>query len=110
MIEIFITTKNRGSLLRESLTSLFKTIPKSDVRVTLVRDGDYKETRFAQDEFPLDYVLTNKENAGLGPSINLALAHIDALNRWWDHPTHGNKAMVSDFICYCQDDLLYSEN
>ncbi len=108
--DIFITTKNRQGLLRESLKSLLACTDKSNVRITLVRDGDYGVTRFAEDEFAskLDYILTSYENEGLGPAINLALAHIDALNRWWGHPTHGDPTKVAPFTIYCQDDLLYT--
>jgi glycosyltransferase involved in cell wall biosynthesis len=107
--DIFITTKNRPDLLRESLKSLFACTDSKNVRVTLVRDGDYKETRFVEDEFAgkLDYILTSYNNEGLGPAINMALAHIDTLNKWWDHPTHGDLNKVAPFIVYCQDDLLY---
>lgn len=109
--DIFITTKNRRDLLVKSLDSLFQCTDKSNVRITLVRDGAYANTSTIQDEYAgkFDYVLTSYENEGLGPSINMALAHIDALNRWWGHPTHGDPSKVAPFIVYCQDDLLYTK-
>ena len=106
--DIFITTKNRPDLLRQSLTSLFECTDKESVRVTLVRDGDYSSTRFAEDEFDLDYILTSSENNGLGPAINLALTHVNTINNWFDHRTHGDASKVAPFIVYCQDDLLYT--
>jgi glycosyltransferase involved in cell wall biosynthesis len=108
--DIFITTKNRALLLAQSLESLFECTSKDEVRITLVRDGDYAVTRTVADEFAgkIDYVLTSYENEGLGPGINMALAHIDAINRWWGHPTHGDPTKVAPFVVYCQDDLLYT--
>lgn len=108
--DIFITTKNRPELLRKSLESFRSTTPRELYRLTVIRDGDYPETEAVLSDFKdvIDYVLVNRENAGLGPSINLALAHIKALNDWYDDPTVPDKSKVSPFICYNQDDLLYS--
>lgn len=41
-------------------------------------------------------------NEGLGPSINQALAHVDALKRWDDREV--------PLTCYVQDDVLYAEH
>jgi hypothetical protein len=37
------------------------------------------------------------------------LAHINALNEWYAHPTHGDKAQVAAFVCYIQDDVLVTK-
>lgn len=102
--DIFITTKNRPDLLRKSLESLRATTRRNQYRLTVVRDGDYAVTDNVLSEFKdiIDYVLTNQENAGLGPSINMALAHIDALKRW-----DGEKA--PPFTTYSQDDCVYKQ-
>jgi hypothetical protein len=75
-----------------------------------VRDGDYSVTHNVLSEFTdiVDYVLMNRENSGLGPSINMALAHIDALNRYNSDPVCPDQNRVTEFVCYNQDDLLYS--
>ena len=56
----------------------------------------------------IDNVIVHNVREGLGPSINQALAFIDAQNRYYEHPTHGDPRSVAEFICYCQDDLDYS--
>lgn len=109
MIDIFITYKDRERLFEESFFSLIKNTPKELYRLTIVCDGFGvpKEIRNNQE---IDYILVNGKNAGLGPSINMALAHIDALNKWYfSSPDIADMAKVSQFVCYCQDDLLYTE-
>lgn len=110
--DIFVTIKNRGSLARESLKSLFENTDKSQYRLTVVRDGNFLNTSFVlRDEGfvdNVDYVLTSNENEGLGPSINRALAHIDTINKWYSDERAGEPEMVAPFVVYCQDDLLYT--
>lgn len=86
------------------MKSLFETVNRKDVRITLVMDGSYIDTIAIADYFDFDYILKNCNNRGLGPSINMALAHIDALKRW-DGDDNGDSLTV-----YCQDDVLYSSN
>lgn len=109
--DLFITTKNRPDLLRKSLDSLLECTPRDEVRITVVRDGAYACTSFLNSEYSgkVDYILTSCENEGLGPGINMVLAHVDAVNRWWGHPTHGDPSKVAPFVAYCQDDLLYTK-
>lgn len=99
--DIFITTKNRPTLLGKSLWSLRECTSKELYRLTVVRDGNYVVTQNVLSEFSdiVDYTITNKENEGLGPSINSALAHIDSLKRWDVDP--------SPLTIYLQDDVLY---
>jgi glycosyltransferase involved in cell wall biosynthesis len=114
LIDIFMTTKDRGSLFKKSLQSFFDCTDRTvtPYRLTVVRDGDFADTRFVNDYDFVDHVLTHNKNLGLGPSINQALAHIDALNKYYGssvHKGHSQMYEKSDFICYCQDDLLYSK-
>lgn len=110
--DIFVTVKNRGGLAQVSLRSLFENTNKEHYRLTVVRDGNFLNTRFLLEEQGcidnIDYVITNKENEGLGPSINRALCHIDATNKYYEDPKAGDKQSVAPFICYCQDDLIYT--
>lgn len=112
IVDIFVTTKNRPDLLHKSLVSLEESVPRSLYRLTVVQDGDYSVTTNVLNRHPnlIDHRLVHKENMGLGPSINQALAHIDAVDRYFEHPTHGDPEQVAPFICYCQDDLLYTKD
>jgi glycosyltransferase involved in cell wall biosynthesis len=112
-VDVFITTKGRPDLLRRSLESFLECTDESLYRLTVVQDGlDHgNATGVVIQDFwtEIDHVLIHQENLGLGPSINQALAHIQALNEWFAHPTHGYRPLVTQFVCYCQDDLLYSK-
>lgn len=109
LIDIFITYKDRDKLFERSLQSFIENTPKNLYRLTVVCDG-HGEPDWLQEFWQVDYILKNKENMGLGPSINHAISHIDNLNKWYEtSPLEEDKKKVSDFICYCQDDLLYSE-
>lgn len=57
-----------------------------------------------------DYVISSRDNEGLGPTINRAVAHIKSINDWYSHPTHGDPSKVAPLIVMCQDDLLYSKD
>lgn len=48
-----------------------------------------------------------RENEGLGPAINRALALINAQNVYYDDPIVPKYSRVADYICYCQDDIGY---
>jgi glycosyltransferase involved in cell wall biosynthesis len=102
LADVFITTKGRPELFRRSLESFLSATPESVYRLTIVDDGDFPGTQdVIQDhEARIDYVLRNTDNRGLGPSINMALAHIDALKRWDEDPP--------PLTVYCQDDCTYS--
>ena len=108
--DIFITTKNRADLLRASLESLRTNTDNRLFRLTVVRDGDYPSThdvvRDHQDQ--IDFLITSNENEGLGPSINRALAHIETTNRYYQDTKVPELSKVANFICYCQDDILYT--
>src|SRR5258708_4802534 len=117
LVDIFITTKSRPQLLRKSLQSLSDCTQKHLYRLTVVWDGHDgqmdSQTWNVLREFDaiIDHTLIHSENLGLGPSINQALIHIDTLNRWYsEFPFHTAAAVdnCTEFICYCQDDLLYS--
>ena len=101
--DIFITTYKREDLFLTSFHSLLDSLTdRNGVRITVCVDGG-KETKI--DNFVYencDFLLWNKENIGLGPSINKALAHISTLNNYFDN----NK---SDFICMLQDDVTYKK-
>jgi glycosyltransferase involved in cell wall biosynthesis len=61
-------------------------------------------------EFKIDHILFHQENLGLGPSINQALMHISALNSWGEFDSRAlDPGNITQFICYCQDDLLYTK-
>lgn len=102
--DIFVTTKDRPELLNRTLNSLRQSTPREQYRLTVVRDGDSTKREMATgmvtDLDDPDYVLINTKNAGLGPSINMALAHIDALRRWDTTPP-----LVT---CYVQDDVDFT--
>lgn len=102
IVDIFITTKNRPDLLRQTLLSFRENTPRNQFRLTVVRDGDYTVTRTVLDEFTdiVDFVLTSTENRGLGPSINAALSHIGSLKMW-------EGTLQNPLTCYVQDDVIF---
>ena len=101
--DIFITTKGRPELLRQTLSHLKQNTDRSQYRLTVVDDGSgwstHDVTAWNED---IDHLLYHRENLGLGPSINQALAHIDALDRYYPDPP--------PFVCYLQDDVLVSKD
>lgn len=100
--DIFITHKpDRTALLEKCLSTLRRCTDRKDYRLHLVVDG-----KGDVDGTDVDHLLLHRENLGLGPSINQALAHIEALNRWYEHPQTGDQSKVAEFICYIQDDVL----
>jgi hypothetical protein len=113
LADVFITTKGRYDLFTSSLASFMNCTDPSLYRLTIVDDtgdgihkGIVPGLRFGRHH--VDHVLIHSENMGLGPSINQALAHIDSLNRWHSDPEVGDKGQVAPFICYVQDDILYT--
>lgn len=109
--DLFTTTKNRPDLLRHHLESLRQNTDRRLYRMTVVRDGDYAVTEQVLREFTdvIDYVLTSRENEGLGPSINRALAHIETTNRYYQDQRVGDPTKVAPFVCYTQDDVLVTQ-
>lgn len=99
--DIFITTKDRPELLKKSLDSFTECTDRNKCRITIIRDGDYDCNKKIIEQFGADFVLTNVKNRGLGPSINMALSHIDALKRWDVNPPI--------LTTYVQDDVQYSK-
>ncbi len=122
--DIFITHKpigdghgrrdgERFEIFKKSMESFFKTVNRKENRIHLIVDGsnvvsfNYWDTNI--DYLDFDTKIVHKENQGLGPCINQAIAYIYSINEWYDHPTHGDKTKVAPFICYVQDDLLYTD-
>lgn len=110
--DIFVTTKNRPELLRKSLQSLRERTDRKDFRLTVVRDGAYEVSAQVLSEFHdlVDYTLVHQENEGLGPAINHALSFIQTTNQYYEDSRVPEQGLVAPFICYCQDDLVYTQN
>lgn len=106
--DIFVTSKDRPDLLGKTLSCIKECTQPGSYRLTVVQDGlnvDCDNKVFEHDSI-VEHRLEHKECLGLGPSINQALSHIDTLDRWYEHPTHGDRGKVAPFICYIQDDVL----
>jgi hypothetical protein len=106
LVDLIVThyPKNdrRREIARRSLFSLgesLKSYPSS--RVTLVIDGPDAEPWRG-----VHRLITHSENMGLGPSINEAMAIVQAENRW--HEERGEDDRVAPLVCYLQDDVQYS--
>ncbi len=117
--DVFVTIKptpERLELTARSLLSLLKNTQRNQFRLTICIDGmdpvhndgwtDDHETCLAQ----ADHVLVSRQNEGLGPTINRAIAHICSINDWYGHPTHGDASKVAPLVVMCQDDLSYSKD
>lgn len=90
------------------LSSLTKTTPREQYRLTLVDDGGYDESESNWDALHnarlhhlVDHRIIHSKNIGLGPSINEALAHINSLKAY--------DTVKSPLTCYVQDDVLFKE-
>src|SRR3990167_3935792 len=102
LVDIFLTTCGRTKLFSESFLSFLDSTPRNLYRLTVVVDGGIeKGTNYTLFD-KADYVLWSSKNIGLGPSINRALSHISSLNTYFDN-------QKSDFICMCQDDIIYQK-
>lgn len=108
--DVFITTKGRDNLLRRSLKSFMENTEHGTYRLTIVDDTGGERRAQRPYFYEADHTIIHRENMGLGPSINQALAHIDSLNRWYEDPQAGDYSKVAAFICYCQDDVIYTKN
>jgi hypothetical protein len=112
--DIFVTIKpGRDELTVRSLESLLKNTKRDEFRLTLCFDGnnaDIDDDLKGITHECADYVLMSNENEGLGPTINRAIAHIQSINTWYGHPTHGDPSKVAPLITMCQDDLLYTKD
>ncbi|MHB8407878.1 MAG: glycosyltransferase family 2 protein [Acidiferrobacterales bacterium] len=104
LVDIIMTTKERnggGEMLARSLKSFddMTSLERSDARVTIVQDGHNGSVAevIRQNEYLFDRVILNTNNEGLGPCLNEALQNV--ASRWDPAP----------FICYVQDDLLYTK-
>lgn len=110
--DIFITTKNRPELLDRTLRSLKNNTDGKQYRLTLIKDGYDIETdnviKEWNDKGQIDNIISSFVNDGLGPSINRALSFIDTNNKWYEDERAGDKSKISPFICYVQDDVLFS--
>lgn len=115
--DIFVTVKGgREDLSVRSLRSLSSCTDRSQYRLTVCCDGTQlfegqEAGRFIDvilGELKADYLLQSRENEGLGPTINRAIASIQSINDWYSHPTHGDPSKVAPLVCMLQDDILYS--
>lgn len=109
--DIFVTikpTKERIALTERSLQSLSANTDRSQYRLVICLDGDGPGLDRIRDR--ADFVIQSRMNRGLGPTINQAVASIQSLNEWFEHPTHGDSSQVAPLITMCQDDLLYSKD
>lgn len=110
--DIFVTikpTEARDQTTFRSIESLLKSVARNQVRLTACIDGEpphFWSPKFYLGKF--DYVLRSKDNEGLGPTINRAVAHIKSINDWHSG-VGGDSDKVAPFIVMCQDDLLYSD-
>lgn len=103
LVDLFITTTSgRERLFSATVGSLKKNTDMSRVRTTLAVDGNNCFT-FMISEFD---VVHSAKQRGLGPSINSALAHIQTVNSYFEHPTHGDPSQVAPLVCMLQDDVL----
>jgi hypothetical protein len=123
--DIFVTVKPdraRFELTKRSIRSLIENTDGSQYRLTVCLDGmiddvpvdDPPEVLSGQKylhmlQYNADYILQSAHNEGLGPTINRAVTHIQSVNDWYGHPTHGDPNKVAPLIVMCQDDLLYSD-
>ena len=112
--DIFVTiggnqSPDRVAIINKSLDSLFASTEPGQARITLCLDGI---SRWATDPIgkipDADYILSSKENEGLGPTINRAVTHIKMINDWYSHPTHGDQTKVAPYVCMTQDDVIYT--
>jgi hypothetical protein len=113
-VDIFVTTKGRTELALKSLKSLYDNTPRDLYRLTVISDEcpqiipDPHVLNLYSGKY--DHLLMHGSNLGLGPSINQALSHIWVLNQYFGQSIPGFTSPIkSSFICYCQDDLLYSQ-
>lgn len=114
LIDVFITTypkdHKRVEILRDSCISFYENTNMKNVRLTVCVDGFgfLPPHLVGQIAYKYDYLLCNKTNQGLGPTINHALTHIDAVNKY--HEQRNETEQVSEFICMVQDDVLYKKD
>ncbi len=108
LVDIFITYKNREELFKKSFESFIENTNRDICRVTVICDGFGVPSWLSG---KVDSIIENKDNKGLGPCINTVLSKIQSDNAWNStSPLQEDKKLVSDFICYCQDDLLYTQH
>jgi len=111
VIDIFVTTKpGREDLTMRSIQSLVENTKDLKYRLTIYVDGVGHKGIGNGLELVPDHLIISNENDGLGPAINRSLAHIEATNRYYqgDQLIRAvDDTKVSDFVCYCQDDLEY---
>jgi glycosyltransferase involved in cell wall biosynthesis len=114
LADVIVTHKpggKRDEIFNRSIESLAVNTEPADYRLTIVVDGlPIDEQTTVWQYGYADHVLISPTNLGLAPSINRALAHVYSLNDYYGHPTHGDPNQVSQYIAYCQDDILYGED
>lgn len=77
LTDIFVTVKDRFHLAERSLNSLFDNTDLDQYRLTVCLDGGGRGPEsFRRLLDRADYILESRENEGLGPMVNRAVAHI----------------------------------
>jgi len=109
LIDIFMTYKDRSELFENSFNSFIENTEPGLYRLTVVCDNN-EIPDFIKNSSNVEHILLHKENIGLAPSINQALSHIETLNNYYSDKRVDSLEHVSDFICYLQDDILYTKD
>lgn len=115
MIDILMTTCGRRELFRKSLESFGQHTDPSMYRLTVICDDGNHDvyplytgkqfTLYNGASASIKNLIIHDEPRGLGPSLNEGLRFIQTMNEWdEDHPGKSE----NNFICYLQDDLLYT--
>lgn len=126
LADIFVTCKyrdvygnSRADLSAKSLISLSQNTDRSQYRLTICVDGTEEYEGEGAGQFidaalgnlKADYLLQSRENEGLGPTINRAVAHIKSINDWYGHAApYGDPTKVAPYVVMCQDDLFYTKD
>ncbi len=101
IITSFVKNRERLDLLKKCLNSVYNNTNKDLFRLTLLVDFSYSGENYCVGSsfFDVDYLFFNKENIGLAPNLNRAIAHVNSLNSYFiDQQTK--------YICYLQDDTI----
>jgi glycosyltransferase involved in cell wall biosynthesis len=98
-VDVFVTTHKREEMFERSIRSLLESTNRELFRLTVVVDGNEQLGDWQKE---VDYILWNKTNIGIAPSVTHALYHINNLNEYFDDKQ-------SSFVCYCQDDVIYQK-
>lgn len=99
--DLIVTAKDRPKLLSEMLSSLKKTTPREQYRLTVLVDGpNYGLDDLLQRYFDtVDYKIVSSRNEGLGPALNKLIPFVGGLKSWEPAP----------LTCYVQDDVVFAD-